>query len=95
MSVSKLWLSPNKKSSKKLLEYVCGLFYRLCMNEINVEEIRGWVNEKKGAWKRLADDTGLSYHTIQKFAQGRIVEPRLAKLNALAEVMRSEISSHG
>lgn len=49
----------------------------------SADHLRNRLNAQKGDWPRLCADTGLSYWWVTKFAQGRIVEPGLSKVERL------------
>lgn len=42
----------------------------------------------RGEWAKLSADTGLGYHWLGKFAQGRILAPAGRKIEALMEHKR-------
>jgi hypothetical protein len=49
-----------------------------------IEEIRTELNARRGDWPAICRATGLAYHTLTKFAQGRIKEMRHSKLTSLS-----------
>lgn len=50
-----------------------------------IETLRQRLAAQKGDWPRLCAETGLTYWWLTKFAQGRIAEPGLSKIERLAE----------
>lgn len=55
---------------------------------INVEELRTWLNSQKGRWPVISEETGYPYFSLQKFADGRVSEPRVQRLIDLDEYRR-------
>ena len=55
---------------------------------MDVERLRAWVNSQKGYWPVIAEECPYPYYSLQKFADGRIREPKLAKLLSLTAYMR-------
>lgn len=45
--------------------------------------LRSNLQRRKGDWPSMCRDTGLSYGWVTKFAQGKICEPGLRKVEAL------------
>lgn len=48
-----------------------------------IETLRNRLSTQKGEWPRLCSETGLTYWWLTKFAQGRIAEPGLSKIERL------------
>lgn len=48
-----------------------------------VTQIRTSLQARKGDWPAICSHTGLSYWWLTKFAQGRIREPGLSKIERL------------
>lgn len=48
-----------------------------------IQTLRNELASRRGDWRALCDATGLSYWWLIKFAQGRIREPGLSKIEAL------------
>ena len=42
------------------------------------------LDAAKGKWREISIDSGVSYHTLTKVAQGRVKNPRIATVEALA-----------
>ncbi len=55
-----------------------------------VTQIRASLQSRKGDWPAICTATGLSYWWLTKFAQGRIREPGLSKI----ERLQGYISAH-
>lgn len=43
------------------------------------------LNVNKGRWRKIESQTGLDYNWISKFAQGRISDPGVSKVEKLIE----------
>lgn len=48
-------------------------------------EVRAALERKRGAWKRVAADTGVSYSWISQFVRGKIPNPGYATLVRLRD----------
>ena len=55
-----------------------------------ITTLRNDLNRRKGDWPTLCKATGLSYHWLTKFAQGKIAEPGIRK----AEKVQAYIAEH-
>lgn len=55
-----------------------------------ITQVRASLQSRKGDWPAICAATGLSYWWLTKFAQGRIREPGLSKI----ERLQSYISAH-
>ena len=53
-------------------------------------ELIDWLGSKKGRWPVVAEDTGLSYHWVQKFAMGKIPNPGMKNLQILFDYKRTK-----
>lgn len=49
-----------------------------------IAEIRAQLITHKGDWPAICRETGLNYHWITKFAQGRIADPSSTKIGRLS-----------
>lgn len=47
------------------------------------EQAREYAQAMRGEWARLSADTGLGYHWLGKFAQGKIRFPAYNKIDLL------------
>lgn len=47
------------------------------------------LDAAKGKWREISMDSGVSYHTLTKVAQGRVKNPRVATVEALAKYFAS------
>lgn len=54
-----------------------------------IEHARRFVQSQRGNFRELSERTGLSYHWLSKFAQGRFADPGSSKVDKLFEVMPS------
>lgn len=54
-----------------------------------IEHARRFVRSQRGNFRELSARTGLSYHWLSKFAQGRFEDPGASKIDKLFEVMPS------
>ena len=52
-------------------------------------EVRAALESKRGAWKQVAADTGVSYSWISQFVRGKIPNPGYATLIRLREELSS------
>lgn len=43
------------------------------------------LEERRGGWQRIADDSGVPYHTLTKIAQGVVDDPRIRTVQRLAD----------
>lgn len=43
------------------------------------------LEERRGDWQRIADDSGVPYHTLTKIAQGVVQDPRIRTVQKLAD----------
>lgn len=48
------------------------------------------LTHSRGQWARIAQATGVPYHTITKIAQRKISDPRLSKIERLANYFRAQ-----
>lgn len=48
-----------------------------------VTSLRTELQARKGDWPLICQKAGLSYHWVTKFAQGKIAEPGLRKVESL------------
>lgn len=55
-----------------------------------ISGLRAQLNARKGEWPALCIEAGLSYWWLIKFAQGRIREPGLLKIERLQDVLGAE-----
>lgn len=55
-----------------------------------ITQIRTSLQARKGGWPAICSHTGLSYWWLTKFAQGRICDPGLSKI----ERLRTYIEAH-
>lgn len=42
------------------------------------------LNKNAGSWPLIAEESGVSYHTLTKIASGAIKDPGVSKVEALA-----------
>jgi len=49
-----------------------------------ITEIRAQLCARRGQWPVICRDTGLNYHWITKFAQGKIEDPSATKISRLS-----------
>jgi transcriptional regulator with XRE-family HTH domain len=54
-----------------------------------VLSLRTELQRRRGDWPALCQATGLSYSWLTKFAQGRIREPGLSKIERLREYVEA------
>lgn len=54
-----------------------------------VQSLRAELQRRRGDWPALCQATGLSYSWLTKFAQGRIREPGLSKIERLREYVEA------
>jgi hypothetical protein len=59
-----------------------------------VQALRKELADRRGIWREICAATGLSYWWLTKFAQGRIGEPGLSKIEALQAYMRANPVAH-
>lgn len=52
-----------------------------------IEVARRYVQSQRGNFRELSERTGLSYHWLSKFAQGRFADPGASKIDALFAAM--------
>jgi hypothetical protein len=50
--------------------------------------VRGELEKNRGTWPTIADETGVPYDTITKIAQRQIVDPKVSKVQILANYFR-------
>lgn len=50
------------------------------------EEVKEALKRRRGHFKRIAKETGISYSWLSKFASGHIANPGIQKLNKLADL---------
>lgn len=43
------------------------------------------LEERRGEWKEIARDTGISYRTIQKIARQIVADPGVSRIETLAK----------
>ena len=48
------------------------------------------LEQRKGTWPQIAKDTDVAYDTITKIAQRQIDDPRVSKVQALANYFRAQ-----
>jgi len=48
-----------------------------------INEARAALDARRGEWPAMCAETGLSYWWVTKFAQGRIAEPGVSKIERL------------
>ncbi len=48
------------------------------------------LEQSKGRWPAIAADTGVPYDTITKIAQRQIEDPKVSKLQTLANYFRAQ-----
>ena len=49
-----------------------------------ITEIRAQLDARRGEWPAICRATGLNYHWLTKFAQGRIADPSSTKITRLS-----------
>jgi hypothetical protein len=54
------------------------------MDEQLPAELQQWLRHRRGTWQAIADQSGLNYWWIQRFAQNRIPKPGYDKIQKLA-----------
>jgi hypothetical protein len=54
------------------------------------EELRDWLNTRKGDWPHIADLSGVGWETIRSFARARTKTLRSNNFEALIGLMRKE-----
>ncbi|PVX77194.1 hypothetical protein [Paraburkholderia unamae] len=59
-----------------------------------VLSVRAELNARKGEWPAICKRTGLSYWWLIKYAQGRIDNPGVLKLEKLMEHFESNPREH-
>lgn len=57
------------------------------MNEPIITFVRRRLDETRGAWVTIAQDSGVPYHTLTKIAQGK-TEPRIGTVQRLLDYFR-------
>lgn len=55
-----------------------------------VQLLRAELRHRRGRWREICASTGLSYWWLIKFAQGRIGEPGLSKVELLQAFIRND-----
>lgn len=55
----------------------------------DIEEIRRWLRSR-GKYQQIADETGYPYHSLCKFADGRVSEPSYSKMVILINLRDKE-----
>jgi len=55
-----------------------------------ITRIRASLQSRRGDWPTICSRTGLSYWWLTKFAQGRIAEPGLSKI----ERLQADLDAH-
>lgn len=50
--------------------------------------VRQQLEERKGTWPTIAEETGIPYDTITKIAQRQIEDPKVSKVQVLANYFR-------
>lgn len=55
------------------------------MSQPLLESVSTELHARKGDWPQICTATGLSYWWITKFAQGRIKNPGIKKIQSLAD----------
>lgn len=58
------------------------------MSESILKFVLAQLAARKGQWPQIADESGISYRTLQKIGSGKIQMPRLDKVETLAEYFR-------
>jgi hypothetical protein len=51
------------------------------------------LEARRGDWVSIARESGVPYNTITKIAQGAIVDPRVSKLQRLANYFRAKAAA--
>ncbi len=54
--------------------------------------VRRKLADNKGRWPSIAETTGIPYDTITKIAQGQTEDPRVNKLQRLADYFHAQKS---
>lgn len=52
---------------------------------MTTDQVRGRLNDAKGYWPEICEDTGIKYHTLQKFASGSTYALRSDSMKALEQ----------
>lgn len=55
--------------------------------------VRGNLERSKGRWKEISGATGVPYDTIAKIFQRQIKDPKISKLQVLANYFREQVSN--
>lgn len=55
--------------------------------------VLGQLELTKGTWRAIADESGVPYDTITKIAQRQIEDPKVSKLQKLANYFRAKQTS--
>lgn len=55
----------------------------------SIPSVKAQLDARRGDWPAICQATGLNYHWLVKFAQGRIAEPGATKLAKLAAHLRA------
>lgn len=56
-------------------------------------EVREALERKRGEWKRVAADTGVSYSWISQFVRGKIPNPGFATLTCLRDKLAPAVET--
>jgi predicted transcriptional regulator len=51
------------------------------------------LESRKGQWPAIAEETGVPYDTITKIAQGQIEDPKVSKVQRLANYFREKAAA--
>lgn len=58
------------------------------MSEKLLTYVQRELQTKKGSWPTIAEKTGLDYSWLTKFAQGKIKDPGIQKIQRLADFFK-------
>lgn len=53
--------------------------------------VRRKLEEQRGTWVTIANDSGVPYHTLTKIAQGQVENPRIQTVQRLVDFFQSQV----
>lgn len=58
------------------------------MEDVDLSSVLSKLRHRKGSWRRIARETGLTYWWLSKLARGLIDDPGVKKVGKLARYFR-------
>lgn len=58
--------------------------------ESMLERVRTWLREKKGSWRRISEESGVPYKTINNLVHERVKTPTYATVEKLYDTLTKD-----